>query len=79
MKPLNRLVYLIILIVFLLMPHHMLASNSKENWTIGPWETQQMFAWGSDLLVVDLVLMAWGSMMDHGLNSPIWTPWESLL
>ena len=53
MKPLNRLVYLLILIVFLLMPHHMLASNSKENWTIGPWETQQMFAWGSDLLVVD--------------------------
>ena len=53
MNPLKRLVYLLILIVFFLMPQYIMATDKVEDWTVGPWQAQKMIAWGSDRLVVD--------------------------
>ena len=53
MKPLTSLVGLFALIALLLLPQHIVATSNTESWTVGPWKTQEMFAWGSDLLVVD--------------------------
>ncbi|MGI9535568.1 MAG: hypothetical protein ACR2PB_00755 [Desulfocapsaceae bacterium] len=53
MKPRKFFLGMLLLILSLLIPQQILSSNNKENWTVGPWKTQQMFAWGSDLLVVD--------------------------
>jgi len=53
MKPLTSLVGLFALIALLLLPQHIVATSNTESWTVGPWKTQDMFAWGSDLLVVD--------------------------
>ena len=53
MKKFNPSVYLVLLIGCFLMPQCIMASNKVESWTVGPWKTQEMVAWGSDLLVVD--------------------------
>ena len=53
MKPLKSVRCLFVVIVFLLIPQHMVASSKKENWTVGPWKTQEMFAWGNGPLIVD--------------------------
>jgi len=56
MNPLKPLVYLLILIVFFLMPQYIMATDKVEGWTVGPWQAQEMVAWGSDRLVVDFGL-----------------------
>ncbi len=53
MKPFKPLVYLFVWIVFFLVPQHIMASDALERWTIGPWQPEEMVAWGSDRLVVD--------------------------
>ena len=53
MKPYKPSVYLLLMILFVLLPQYIMASNKVEKWAVGPWKTQHMVAWGSDLLVVD--------------------------
>lgn len=53
MKPFKPSVYLLLLISFFLMPQYLMASDKVESWTVGPWQAQEMVAWGSDLLLVD--------------------------
>lgn len=56
MKTFKPLVYLSLLIVLLLIPQYIMAANKAERWTFGPWQAQEMVAWGSDQLVVDFGL-----------------------
>lgn len=56
MKTFKLFVCLYILILFILMPHHIMATDKIEDWTLGPWQAQEMVAWGSDQLVVDFGL-----------------------
>ena len=53
MKPINPLIYPLIWIVFLLMPQYILASDTIESWTVGPWQAEEIVSWGSDRLVID--------------------------
>ncbi len=55
MKPLKPLVYQLFLIAFFLMPQYTMASTKVESWTFGPWNAQEMTAWGSDLLALGTV------------------------
>jgi hypothetical protein len=53
MKSIKPLVYLLILIVFFLIPQNVMATDQPKNWTFGPWEAQEVIAWGSDRLIAD--------------------------
>ncbi len=53
MKLIKSFVYLLILIVFFLMPQYTMATNKAESLTLGSWEAQGVVAWGSDRLIVD--------------------------
>ena len=52
----KTILFLIAYLLFSLIPVAMLANNAADNWTMEPWQTQEMIAWGNSQLVVDFGL-----------------------
>ena len=53
MKSLKLLTYIFSLIVIFILPQNVMATDQTKRWTFGPWEAQEVVAWGSDRLIVD--------------------------
>ena len=50
---LNKIMILLILVGIFSVPAQLSSSTKAGKWTFGPWQTQSMISWGSDMLVVD--------------------------
>ncbi len=53
MKIKSTIIFLVMVIGFFFAHLGMSSTAETERWTNGPWQTQAMLSWGSDVLIVD--------------------------